>query len=511
MALDISRYVDITSGVGAGATVARRDLILRLFTDNTLLPPGTFLEFTSAAAVGVYFSTTSEEYLRAVYYFGWVSKNITRPQKISYARWVSASSAPRIYGQVKTQVLGTYTAITNGSFGMTIGSDVNTFTALDFSGASDLAGVAAVLQTAIRTKTGTQWTAATVTYNAVRGSFDFVGGSAVATSVFSVQQGVGGTPIAITLGWLPAATLVNGVYVDGAIMSKGALAEDTDDALTASAAVSNNFGSFVFMADITLDQAISAANWNKTQNVRYMFNVATTLALYSTWSNTSTGLGAIGGTSLTISETANEFPEQFPSMIEAATNYSAANSVQNYEFQMSALTPSVSTDSVANGLDAARVNYYGSTQTAGQIINFYQRGVLFGLPTDPLDMNVYANEQWLKDAAEAAILTLLLSLAKVSANTQGRSQILTTLQSVIDEALNNGTISVGKTLTTTQKLYISEITGDSNAWQQVQTIGYWVDCVIVASGSPLEYTAVYTLVYSKDDIIRKVEGRNVLI
>jgi hypothetical protein len=39
-----------------------------------------------------------------------------------------------------------------------------------------------------------------------------------------------------------------------------------------------------------------------------------------------------------------------------------------------------------------------------------------GLATDPVDMNVYANEIWLKDAAGAAILSLLLSLGKVSAN-----------------------------------------------------------------------------------------------
>ena len=95
-----------------------------------------------------------------------------------------------------------------------------------------------------------------------------------------------------------------------------------------------------------------------------------------------------------------------------------------------------------------------------------------GGSTAPVDMNTFANEMWLKDAAGTAIMSLLLSLAKVSANDTGRAQLLTTIQSVIDQALFNGTISVGKELNTNQKLYIAQITGDDKAWHQIQTLGY---------------------------------------
>ena len=33
-----------------------------------------------------------------------------------------------------------------------------------------------------------------------------------------------------------------------------------------------------------------------------------------------------------------------------------------------------------------------------------------GLSTDPLDMNTFANEQWLKDAAGVSIMNLLLAV-----------------------------------------------------------------------------------------------------
>jgi methyl coenzyme M reductase beta subunit len=132
-----------------------------------------------------------------------------------------------------------------------------------------------------------------------------------------------------------------------------------------------------------------------------------------------------------------------------------------------------------------------------------------GGATDALDMNTYANEVWLKDAAGSSIMNLLLSLSKVSANAQGKVQLITVLQSVINEALRNGAISVGKTLSNEQKLYISELSNDPDAWYQVQNIGYWLNVEIEQVEA--EYKAVYILIYSKDDVIRKVEGRHVLI
>ena len=226
-------------------------------------------------------------------------------------------------------------------------------------------------------------------------------------------------------------------------------------------------------------------------------------------------LADIGGVRLTVSPTLSplQFPEMCPMMIEAATNYDAINSVQNYSFQIfPTLTPSVTDDTTANAYDAISVNYYGQTQTAGSQIEFYQTGVLQGPVTSPLNMGVYVNEIWLKDAATAAIATLLLAQTYVPANAQGQAMILGTLQSVINQALNNGTISVNKTLNTSQQMYITSVTGDPTAWYQVQDIGYWVNCVIAPQNTnPVTYEANYILVYSKNDVINFVSGTHILI
>ena len=137
-----------------------------------------------------------------------------------------------------------------------------------------------------------------------------------------------------------------------------------------------------------------------------------------------------------------------------------------------------------------------------------------GTAADPVDMNIFANEQWLKDDAAANILSLLISSPTVSANQNGRGQLLVIIQGSIDRALFNGTIAPGATLSQQQQIFITEATGDELAWRQVQTIGYWVDAEIVSfttSDSRTEFRADYTLIYSKDDAIRRVVGTHTLI
>ena len=504
MAIALSRYVDITSGVGAGNNVSTRSLSGLVVTGNPLAPSGQFLTFSSAADVGTYFGTSSEEYARAVFYFGWVSKNIRSPRALNFWSWNDNSAAgSKIFGKPQAFSLSTFTAISAGRFTLTLGGFTNTLTNINCSAAGTLAAVAGIVQTAVRAYSagGTAWTAATVTYDATRGCFNLASGATGADTV-AVAAGVS-NDLAGPLGWLT-----------GAILSNGTAAQSVSDNLDALIQVSNNFGSFCHASalSLTLSQAQEAAAWNDSldPNIQFMYSIRVTAANASAW---SAALIQTGGSTMTLAPLANEYPEMCPMMIMAATDYTARNSVQNYMFQSFALTPSVATDADADTYDALRINYYGQTQTAGQFLAFYQRGLIFGLAVDPSDQNVYANEIWLKDACGAAIMTLLLSLSQLPANNAGLAQLQATLQSVIDQAVFNGTISVGKPLNSTQKIYITNATGDPNAWQQVQTIGYWVGCTLqpYVEGGVTQWKAVYTLLYSKDDVIRKVEGSDILI
>lgn len=658
MAISITRYVDITSGIGGGAVFQNRSLVGRFFTNNPLLPAQSFISFDTAQEVGNFFGKQSEEYLRSVFYFSWISKNLTTAPSIQFAKFEQSASPPTIIPlQNNNSVLANWTSITSGSFILTMGGLTFNIAGLNFSGAANLSDVATIISNAIQdagsfdltgTTNGTTTVAMadttglsvgmsviaadiiqgttiesiiantsitisnaasgsnvgeTITFNIPMyglstvqykssfnglnyGGFFLTGGSNGSISnPIQIQVGGGGADITGSglLGWLPESSNINGNITTGAIYSTGSAIETITETLTNSANASNNFGSFAFLTNLnlTLQNVYDAAIWNQTQNVIYMFSQAVTPANAVTWSAQSPpGVGAVSGIALTLSPTipltlmgtvANasntmtalsstsslfvgmpitgtdipagtvvqsilsgtsitmsnaatgsntgsytfftlQFPEMFPMMIEAATNYNALNSVQNYEFQQVAgLTPSVSTDTDANTYDALYINYYGLTQQAGQQIAFYQQGFLQGasVSTNIIDMNAYVNEIWLKDAAGVALLNALLTLNQIPANASGTTIIYNVLQSVINQALNNGTISVGKALTVQQQSFITQQTNNPNAWYQVQNSGYYVTVVITSSNNV--FTATYTLIYSKNDVVRKIVGTHTLI
>lgn len=509
MSIAFTEYVNITSGVGGNTAVGTRQLIGRIFTTNPLLPTQTIMEFVDAPSVGAYFGLTSEEYKRAAFYFGWVSKNITKPQKISFSRWASAATAPTLISAlagsgVADTTLGDYTSITNGDFTLILGGVTNHITGMNFSGCGSLSAVAAVVQTAIRTQTGSMWTAATVSFtasaNGLPGYFELIGGT---TGPGSIAITAGGTTdVAGLLGWLT-----------GAILSPGVAIETLTQTLTNSAGTSNNFGSFAFVggSSFTQSQQVEIATWNSTMNNMFMNSVCVTAANASAF---SAALMALPGTALTLKGVSGEYHEMMPMMILAATDYTQPNAVQNYMYQQFALTPTVTDTTTARAYNALRVNYYGQTQESGQLLAFYQRGTLMGGATAPTDQNTYANEMWLKAAAESAFGSLLISAPKISANASGATQVLSTIQSVANQGKTNGTISPGKDFDSNQILYITEISADPNAWRQVENIGYWANCVLqsyVTSDSRTEWMAVYKLIYGKDDDVRLIQGSHILI
>ena len=580
MPVSFSRYVDITSGIGAGASVSTRNLGALIVTNNPLVPTNTLVTFTSAAQVGQYFGTTGEEYARAVFYFGWVSKAITTPSQLSFWFWnANAATGSLIYGVSPPSALSAFTAISAGDFTLTLGGYTGHITGINLSAAGSLTAVASAVQTAIRAVSagGTAWTAATVTYNSLTSQFNLVSGT-TGTDTVAVTAGTI-NDIAGLLGWLT-----------GAILSSGTAAQTVSANLNSLLQISNNFGSFVYeqapftralatatfytpsmmsvsaisvgqlavgqtitgtsvpsgttitglgtgsggtgtysvsttsaftlgttsitaLQSLTLTELVSAANWNNSlnPNIQFLFSVQVSSANASAWAS---AFSAIGGVTLTLASPVSvEYPEMAPMMIEAATDYTARNSVENYMFQQFNLTPSVTTDAAANIYDPLLINYYGLTETAGQNIAFYQRGFMYGTATQPSDQNIYVNEIWFKDAIAASIMTLLLSATQVPANATGQAMLTAQLQTVINQALFNGTISVQKTLTSAQKSYITNVTGSPTAWQQVQTSGYWFNVVIQTSvvNGVSTYTAVYTLVYSKDDVVQSITGSNILI
>jgi hypothetical protein len=513
MAISIKHYVNIVSRVGGAAIAPRRELIGRLFTTNPLIPVMTLVEMTSAREVLEYFGAGAE-YERAKYYFSFVSKQTTMPRKLSFWRWPvnpasPASDIPATIFGGKASTLAALQTISTGSMIFKVDGTPFTLSGIDFSGAANMAAVAAIIQAALNAQSDPHLIASTVTYNATTGGFDFLG-DAFGNYTIEVTNSLAGQQIMAMIGWKESIASVNPRF------SNGTYPQPAAETLDESQSLNDNFGSFAFVDNLTDEENVWVAEQNDLYNVKFMFclRIRPSPTLYE-------GLLPISGTSMTWEGEEVDWPKKpesfthlLPMAILASTDYSRPAASQNYMFQQHQLSVSIVTDDIiASDLDASRINYYGETQTAGKKIAFFQRGKLTGLDTAPIDMNVYANEIWLKDAAQSEIMNLLLGLGRIPANDQGKATILSGVQTVVDEALFNGVISVGKPLTNVQKAYITDISGNALAWRQVQNIGYFMKCALVPyeNAGSTEWKAVYTLIYSKDDAIRAVDGSHVLI
>lgn len=501
-----SKYVSITSGIGGSSATSRKDLILRVFTTNALFPANTILEYETSLDVANFAGSTSDEAKIATAYFGWVSKQINSPAKISFMRYsLNEATAPSIRSTIELAALTTYQAITNGSIVINMGGLACSLTSLDFSSATSYADVASVIQTAVRAYTagGALYTSATVQYDSANSSFVLTGGATGANTITYATAAGSGTDISTTIGWSST---------DSPLVSNGQNATTLTDTLNTSVELSDNFASFAFLG-LTLNATNIAeiGAWNTAQNYRYVFSGDVDDSNYESVAEAAKGYEGICLNYNPYIALSNYLPAWLmPVTALAATNYDNINGTINYMYQQfPSQAVSVSTNELATTLDNLFINYNGQTQKAGTTLNFYQDGFL----ANGVDIAVYANEIWLKDAMITEILNLEVGLDKIPANIDGLGLIRAVLEDVITSAKNNGTISIGKTLTSTQKAYITQLTGDNNAWQTVELNGYVLTLELkqnVVNGAT-KYIAEYILIYSKGDVIRKVEGRHILI
>lgn len=495
MSINSKKYIQITSGVGGAAAVSARELLNRIFTINELVPTGSVLKFSDLGSVLDYFGSSSEEYKRAAFYFGFVSKAITSPKNINFARWANVDTSAQVFG-TKAGTLAELNAITAGAIKITLaGIDANIV--VDFSLDASYSDVASELQTKIQAEAGT-FATTTVVYNALKTQFILdTNGTADGTIAITGLNAVL-TPI----GWDSTA-----------VFSAGIATQSITDVLASSTELTNDFGSYVFVPTLDLVQVEESAAWNITNNNEFQYHVPVLLADAQSYFD---ALSGYAGTGITLYDPANvdEYHEMLPCSLLASQDFSKSGAAANYMYvQDGRLTPTVTSTTESDTLDAIRCNYYGQTQEAGSQISFYQRGTLMGGSTAPLKMGVYANEQWLKADLKAEFLNMFLAMPIVSADDVGKATGTSYISATVDKAIINGSISQGKKLTTTQIQYINQISGRDDAHFEVASKGYWftVEISEETNNAVTEYFLDYTLIYAKRDAVDKVVGRHILI
>lgn len=505
MSIPITRYVDAVSGVIGAAAAAQRELIGLRFVTDPRLPVGELGQVTSAGAVIDTFGGASVQAAYVSQYFGYVSPApVSKAGKLLLAPYANVARPARVYGPKRTFDINALKGVNNAQLTIRLEGTTYVTAAMDFTAAVTLADIAGIVQTSVRTLTSPQFTSALVTYDPVASAFNF-------TSTIAENAAIS-FPASGTVPESDVATLFAWNAFD-AILSPGSVAQTALEALRAAETITDSFGSFSYEVPVALADAVQVATYNASLNVKYMFLHVVSTANFAAHSEALLGIASVG---LVLNVKPLEYKEALPQAIMAATNYNRRNAVVNYMFRQGPYTApfDVTTEPLANVLDLARVNYYGQTSSAGQPLSFFQRGFLCGPSTAPLDMNVHANEQWFKSGLQADYINLLIAIGSISNDDSGRASVLAVLTNKCVQAKRNGTIRVGKVLSTLQQIAVTELTGDPNAWRDVQSNGYWASVEIVEETGPSglpEYVALYTVAYAKNDVVRKIVGSHNLV
>lgn len=274
----------------------------------------------------------------------------------------------------------------------------------------------------------------------------------------------------------------------------------------------NNFATFTILG-LTDSTEIATLAGYVAQNYpsEFMMVVPVTSSNYTTIQSATANINGVSLELCGTLEDTGKFNFVMPMAITATTDYNKENGTVNYMYmQDNNMTVVVDNDTSATTYDNVKVNYYGRTQQAGQKLAFYQNGVLQG---NYQDQNIYVNEIWLKDALSTKFLNYMLLTSNWYANKSGQAIGQGLVVDIIDRAKLNGTITTEKEISESDKVFIYNITADENAWRQIYQLGYYLITSIskVKINNQDTYQFNYTLLYSKGDSIKKVEGQNILI
>ena len=488
MAISQSKYINIVSSLGGGSSVNQRELIGRVFTSNYLVPVNRVIEFgggasVALASIGEYFGLTSTEYAFANRYFKFTTSANTQPQKLAFARYNDEWEDSLLISG-KDLSLSAIQAITSGAMTIYVGTNAVNLTNLNFSSATSFSDVESILSSALDE-------------GGITPSYDSANGR------FLLDCNVEGADLSYATGTVAEVLkLVEGE----AILNPAATIKTPLETVSESAEMSNNFFSFCFLDTLGQEDIVALAEWTSTQNVKYMYSVPVDNTNYTAIQN---AVKNYDGIALTL-DLHSEHAEFMPMSAFAAVNYNKPNSIMDIFYKQFDVTPSVTKDAARFTFDPLRINYYGTTQQAGQAVSFYQDGVLQGsIPS----MTVYANEAWLKDSFITDVLNLRMGLDSLPANNTGKSLVMSALMETVNKALSNGVVLAGKELDATQKAYITTITGDNDGWIAVQNAGYRLSAEVekYTENGMDKYKISFLFVYSKGDTINYVDGRDILI
>ena len=425
--LNVGRLVRVSVNLAPLAAARRGFGTLLIAGDSNVIDGSERMRsYVDLESVAGDFGTSAPEYLAASLYFG----QSPRPNNLMVGRWLRTATAALLKGGILTateQLMSAWTGITDGSFQITVdGGTAQSVTGLDFSGETNLNGVASEINTVL--------TGATASWDGSR---------------FIVTSSTTGT--SSELGYASAAASGNDISGLLKLTSDLALAPvngfGAETPVEASAEFANMSGAWYglsFAASVMPDDnaLVAVAQFIEGASVNRIFGVTETdtRVLDATFTtDLASRFKDLNYKRTCVAYSAN--PYAITSFMGRAfsVNFSANRSTITLMYKQSpGVVAERLTETQAQTLKAKRCNVFVQYQNDTAIIQY---GVMSG--------QAYFDEihglDWFADSLQTSLYNLLYqSKTKIPQTDAGQNQLVNGAASVCLEAINNGLVAPGQ-------------------------------------------------------------------
>lgn len=333
--LSVSNLVNVTVNLTTPGALGRSFGTLMIAGDSNVINGlERFRSYASIDGVAEDFGVNTPEFQASELYF---SQSPT-PSSLMIGRWISTATPPLNVGGILSpsqQVIGNFTPITTGDFSININGSNHHYTGLDFSGTTNLNGVATVVNTALSGTATCTWNGSNFTItDATTGA----GSNAVGTVHFAANPDFGvqatGT---ITLSGQPSngnTVSFNGTVVT--FVSSGPIGNQvligTDDSATSvnlqtflAASTDPNLSAATY-STTTLVTTILAKAYGVVGNAYTLTKVGSNIAVSG-----ATLASGVDPDSLTLNGTKISFVNTAPVGNQVQVGPTASNTITNFQ------------------------------------------------------------------------------------------------------------------------------------------------------------------------------------
>ena len=518
--------------LGAGGNPLSLNAVF--LTADTSIPIGTVQAFPSALAVSEWFGPNAPETILANVYFAGFTNCTVLPATLYFAQFNTAAVGAYLRGgSVAALSLAQLQAL-SGTLTLTIDGQVNLSAAINLASATSFSNAAALITTGLQSASaifngtasqsaGVVTIASTVTGELAIG--DVLNGTGVEPAstitsfgTYTTTAGTGTvnvntsgtvssgtatvagtgtctydalrdafvissstTGVNSTITFATTSTLATGLNLTaatGAVLSQGAASTTPAAIMAVIVGQTQNWATFMTVAEQTLSNKEAFAAWVQTTNSRYLY-VCQDSDPTPTESAEATGsfgyiVNAADDTGVMpvydISGTGAIAALQCA--IAASINYNQENGRTTFAFRgQVGLSAQVTNETVYQNLLANGYNCYASFATANQQFTQNQPGQISG-PYEWAD--TYINQIYLNSQFQLALMNLLATVPAVPYVNRGYTLIRSALLGPINQGLNFGSIVAGVALSSAQAAALNSATGDSGAAATIQNTGWYL-------------------------------------